>query len=186
MSRTPIRRVSLCLALALTTSWAAGAATYVVTLKSGATFETRYKPKQASWDSNKVLVYSDVGNWVSLSRADIDSVRNTLQNKGFGHVLNTTTVELGSAPNDAMTPEALATAMRDNPAAFLGQSPAAPYTVNQFVEPSATQGIPIYGGMNLMNSNYPLSPGPGPGLVSQGPGLTYGSPPVSGEPATRP
>lgn len=163
--------------------------TYIVTLKSGATFESRYKPKQASWDAGKVLVYSDVGNWLSLSRADIESVKNSLENKGFGHSLNTTTVELGWAPNDAMSPEDLANAMRQNPAAFFNQPAQTPYSVNQFVEPGATQGIPLYGNTNPLNTNFPLAGSGVPGLGISGylPGYPAGSAtPRSSEPVTPP
>ena len=186
MTRTPIRRAVLALGICLAIPPTAFATTYVVTLGSGATFESRYKPKRAPWDAGKVLVYTEVGNWISLSRADIASIKNSNESKGFGKVLNTTTVELGWAPNDAMSPEALATAMRENPAAFISQTAPAPYTVNQFVEPNATQGIPIYGGMNPLNTNFPLGAAGIPGLGMAGAVPGYSVAPVSREPVTPP
>lgn len=159
------------------------AATFVLTLRSGATFESRYKPKQAPWDASKVLIYSDVGNWLSLSRADIESVTNSMDNKGFGHALNTTTVELGWAPNDAMSPDELAKAMRENPGAFVAQGGAAPYSVNQFVEPGATQGIPLYTGASPLNSNFPLA---GAGYLPGFMPVPVTTRPVSTEPVSPP
>jgi hypothetical protein len=161
------------------------AATYVVTLNSGATFETRYKPKQAPWDAQKVLVYSDVGNWLTLARADIQSVVNSLQSSGFGHVLDTTTVELGYAPNDVATPDEARAAMLANPVL-----PSAPnYTVQQFVEPNATQGLPIFGAGGQFGGASYLGPGgyqPGFSFGAAVPANPAPSGAVAVEPVNRP
>lgn len=128
--------------LALAGSAVAG--TYIVTLASGATFESRYKPQVAPWDGGKVLVLSDVGNWLTLKRADIASVKSTSENRGLGFVIDNTTIALGWAPNDNLTPEqeaeAAQAAARSGQGLFQQQQPN--YSVNQFVEPGATQGLP--------------------------------------------
>jgi hypothetical protein len=114
---------------------------YHVTLLNGTTIDTRYPPQDSPWDSNRYVLMTDVGNWISLAKADISEIVTDTQNKGFGFVINTTTIALGWAPNDALTPEQQAEA--DAQAARLAaDAPPTPYSVDQFVEPSATQGIP--------------------------------------------
>ena len=79
------------------------AAAYRVQLKNGNTFETRYQPKLAEWDENKVVLLTDVGNRITLNKADIVDIVHDTQAKGFGTMLDTTTLVLGWAPNDAPT-----------------------------------------------------------------------------------
>jgi len=150
-----IRPVGL---LALAAALAApplGAELYTVTLTSGATFQSRYQPEEAPWDAQVVLLRTDVGNWISLSRAEISQVVAETENKGFGRVIDSNTVELGMAANDMPTLEE----MQANPAAFqqfqqMSQQQT-PYSIEQFVEPTQTQGIPSgmisgYGGPSVV------------------------------------
>ena len=120
----------------------ASAGTYVVTLHSGAKFESRYKPTVAGWDANKVMILAESGNWVALSRADIATVRSTSESRGLGFVINNSTIALGWAPNDNLTPEQqlVADDLAAREALFAPQQQN--YSVGQFVEPNATQGIP--------------------------------------------
>ena len=140
---------------ALTLGAVAEAGTYIVTLSSGATFESRYKPQLAPWDGSKILVLSDVGNWVSLKRASVVSVRSTSENRGLGFVSDNTTISLGWAPNDNLTPEQEAEAAQAAARAGFAAPQQPNYSINQFVEPNATQGLPsnLLGGSN--SSGYP-------------------------------
>jgi hypothetical protein len=113
---------------------------YHVNLVNGTTIDTRYPPQDSSWDSAKLILLSDVGNWVSIAKSDVAGVTTDTQNRGFGFVIDTTTIALGWAPNDALNPEEQAEAEAD--AARAAALAPVPYSVDQFVEPVATQGIP--------------------------------------------
>lgn len=76
---------------------------FKVQLKNGNVFETRYRPKVADWDAGKVVLLTDVGNRITLLRDDIVEVISDTELKGFGTVIDTTTIVLGWAPNDAPT-----------------------------------------------------------------------------------
>lgn len=76
---------------------------FKVQLKNGNSFESRYQPKVAEWDENKVVLLTGVGNRITLHKDDIASVTVDTQAKGFGTVIDTTTIVLGWAPNDAPT-----------------------------------------------------------------------------------
>jgi hypothetical protein len=148
----------------------AGAEIYRVTLNNGQTFDTNYQPQEASWDASMVLLLSDVGNWIGVSKADIQQVEPVNETGSFGVQIAVNTYELGISANDAEA-EAEAAALA------AGGAPGAPgtaaagngadaraqmlqlmlqqqqldaqqrqaqqrYSVQQFVEPSQTQGIP--------------------------------------------
>ncbi len=90
-------------ALALLAVTPAISAVFRVELKNGNSFDTRYQPRVAEWDENKVVMLTDVGNRITLHKDDIASVTTDTQAKGFGTVIDTTTIVLGWAPNDAPT-----------------------------------------------------------------------------------
>lgn len=145
---------------------AAGAETYTLTLQNGNTFESRHAPQEASWDSAKVLVLTDGGNWVALDRADIRDVSTSTELKGFGTVIDTTTILLGVAPNDGRRPrnEALAdTQQRAD--------------VNDFAEPDSTGGIPA----SILGLGTGSGYGTGTGAASPAP-----APPPTPAPAPAP
>lgn len=144
----------------------AGAEIYRVTLNNGQTFDTSYQPQEASWDASMVLLLSDVGNWIGVSKADIQQVEPVNETGSFGIQIAVNTYELGISANDAEA-EAQAAALAAGGAGAAGQSgadasriqmlqtviqqqqleaqqrdAAQKYTVQQFVEPSQTQGIP--------------------------------------------
>lgn len=124
----------------------AGAEVFTVSLHNGSSFDTLYRPEEAPWDANKVLLRTHVGNWVSVAKADIASVVSQTEVGGFGIVINNSTIELGMSANDAPTPEQLAEQAKANPLGALQDQiqsqQSQPYSIQQFVEPSQTQGLP--------------------------------------------
>lgn len=152
----------------------AAAEIYTVTLSNGSEFETRYRPKEAGWDQSKIMVLTDVGNWIAIDKADVQSVISETENNGFGKVIDTVTISLGWSPNDA--PEETAEESMDPMTRLLNylaseQSNAPDYSVPQFVEPGTAGqgGLPVSGltqpgssGQNLYgigNSSFPVRQG---------------------------
>ena len=123
-------------ALGSTPAWSE---VYTVTLNGGGSFQSRYRPQEAPWDANKVLLRTEFGNWISLSRGDIEAVSTDTESKGFGLVIDEATVELGMSANDAPVPEEGKPGEVPQPT-FV--APPAPYTIPQFVEPGQAQGLP--------------------------------------------
>lgn len=128
----------------------AAAEIYTISLTNGTQFQSRYRPAQSSWDSNSVLVLTDVGNWIALSKADIESVQSETERQGFGKVIDTHTIAIGWAPNDA--PEVDAEASLDPMTRLLNflsaeQSNQRDYSVPQFVNPgdAGQGGLPVSG-----------------------------------------
>jgi hypothetical protein len=117
-----------------------------VTLKNGTVIETASRPQQASWDNKMVLLLTDMGNWVGFSQDEIAGIRSEDPVQGFGIRINDKVVVLGLSPNDL--PDAkgkddvnskffdLANKMLDM------QDKQNHYSIQQFVDPSQTQGIP--------------------------------------------
>jgi hypothetical protein len=129
----------------LVTTFAAEAETFTVTLTNGSSFESRYQPKQAQWDDAYILLLNDVGNWMAVPKADIESIESASESRGFGRAINTTTIELGVLPNDAALAEEAAQSGNDPMdalAQMLQANQPAPVNFNQFVEPGQLQGMP--------------------------------------------
>ncbi len=142
------------------------AAVYTVTMKNGSTFDSRYQPEEASWDENLVVLMTEFGNRIALPAAEIDSVTVDSESRGFGHQINSTTMALGWAPNDAIdpnSPEGLAaTAAEAAAAANAAQAPPV-YNQQQFVEPGALTGLPVWmTGINAVPQVEPAQPAPRP------------------------
>ena len=150
-----MRRSLVCLTLlALASVMPAGAEVFFVTLNNGTSIETAYQPQAASWDPGMVLLLTETGNWIGLPQADIKEVRSESQISGYGRAIDNKTFELGFAPNDSLDPSAVS----DDPDAARAQMleqmlvlqqqefdqrrAQETYTVEQFVEPGQTQGIP--------------------------------------------
>lgn len=147
----PRRSTVLAIAAVLALPVLALADAYTVTLHNGTVFRCRYQPQAAPWDANKLLLRTDVGNWIALKKADLVGIESDAENRGFGKVINNTTLLLGDAPNDAPSGE---------DAADTGETPEQPnYNINQFVEPGQTQGLP---GTWLGNSGGSSTPAPAP------------------------
>lgn len=118
---------------------------YTVQLENGNSFESRYRPQAASWDDSQILLLTDVGNWIALPRAEISGMTVDTEVKGFGLVIDTTTVALGIAPNDLPTEEATAADPQLQLLQYLQQqAERPPYSVEQFVEPTEAGGIPVW------------------------------------------
>ncbi len=86
------------LAIMATPATAAG---YRILLHNGNEFVSKYQPVEAHFDPNIVLIMTDVGNIISLSRDDVSEITHDLEVRGFGRVIDTTTIEVGWSPNDA-------------------------------------------------------------------------------------
>jgi len=139
----------------------AGAEIYRVTLNNGQIFESAYQPQEASWDASMVLLLDEVGNWIGVSKADVQQVATVDETGAFGILISKNTFEIGISANDAAAAaDALAAMGAQGQAGadprlavlqqMLAQQQAAAqqhqaeqsYTVQQFVEPNQTQGIP--------------------------------------------
>lgn len=132
----------------------AAAVTYTIKLVDGGEFQSRYQPEEASWDTTQILFLTDVGNWIAIAKDDVESVTTDTENKGFGRVIDSTTIALGWAPNDAEVPEE-GGAPADPMAALraLLDRPAQSYDIEQFVEPSDTGGgLPVTFGAGVSSA----------------------------------
>ncbi|HLF56167.1 MAG TPA: hypothetical protein VI942_04900 [Thermoanaerobaculia bacterium] len=144
-------RALLLVALAFAVAAPASAAVYTLHLKNGTTFETRYEPEDAPWDAQKLVFVNEWGNLMSLAKAEVDRVDTDVEVAGFGHQLDSTTVALGWAPNDAPAPGSQgaverATAQADEAAAALAPTTAVEpiYDVNQ--SPPTLPIYPVFSG----------------------------------------
>ena len=143
----------------------AGAEIFTVTLTNGSVFESAQQPQEATWDSNIVLLLTDVGNWIGVSKSEIESMQTIDPTRGFGVRISDSTIAIGWSPNDAPVEEANgAQAGADRVAGALERALAtreeqSRYSVNQFVEPNEAQGIPSRFGGYVGSS--PLEPDPG-------------------------
>lgn len=99
MKPQALRLTVLVLAAVLCAS-SAHAAYYTVTLKNGSTFETRYRPVKAEWDTTVSMFLTDRGNWIAVNNDDIADVVSVFEESGFGYQLNNTTRFIGWSPND--------------------------------------------------------------------------------------
>jgi hypothetical protein len=106
MTRTWRALVPAAVALALSAPLAA--AEFTVHLTNGTTFESRYEPRDADWDAQKVVFVDGAGNTISVPKSDIDHIDSDVGAKGFGHMLDDTTMAFGWAPNDKMESSASA------------------------------------------------------------------------------
>lgn len=158
-------------ALALAAALPATAGYFTVKLANGNEFDTLYRPRLAAEGGDKVLVATETGNWISLPIDAIESVTSHIEARGFGKVINTTTILIGTAPNDAEVPgegeEPVDPATRLLDYLESQQQPAAPFTVEQFAEPNSVGGIPL----GFTNTTTPPLSGAGFGVIE---------PPVAG------
>jgi hypothetical protein len=140
------RRFAVALLAAVIAAGPALAESFTLLLKNGNSFQTRYQPEDASWDPEKLIFLDEVGNLIALPKSDVDRITTETENRGFGHVLNSTTVAIGWAPNDAVDPDSdegkAVVAAEDAAAAAAAAAPRV-YDQQQFVEPSAASGLPL-------------------------------------------
>ncbi len=136
------------LALAVLLAVPASADVFTVTLTNGSTIESRYQPIESPSDPLKMQLLTEFGNWISLEKSAVASVVSDTEARGFGTVLDTSTIMLGASPNDAEDPDA--EGQEIDPATallrYFQQQDAAQsqvYSLEQFVEPSEAGGIPL-------------------------------------------
>lgn len=138
----------------------AAAETFTVTLAAGGEFTTRYQPEEASWDTEQLLLLTEWGNWIGVAKSDVASIISETENRGYGRVIDTTTIALGWAPNDAEVPDESGQAQQASPMDALRallDRPERSYDIEQFVEPSDTGGgLPVTYGVGVGSS--PLNP----------------------------
>ncbi|HYX23147.1 MAG TPA: hypothetical protein VFC23_03270 [Thermoanaerobaculia bacterium] len=150
MSRSLSRAWSVWVLLAL--ALLAGPATaevFHVTLTNGTTVDSSIQPQQASWDPNMIMLLTEVGNWVGFPKAEVANIKAEDPTAGFGVRISSTAIALGHFSND------LPEAGKGNPQDELNsrylalankmlemQERQQHYSVQQFVEPGRTQGIP--------------------------------------------
>ena len=101
------RALPLLVVAALLVALPAAAEVYTIKLSNGATFESRYQPKQATWDPTQVMFIDETGTEISLPQSLIADIVPQSELKGFGRVLDTTTIDLGFMPNDLDESQAL-------------------------------------------------------------------------------
>lgn len=151
-----MRRSLTLVALVALLGLPASAEVFTVTLTNGSVLETQYQPQEAAFDKDMVLLMSEVGNWIGVRRDEIESVVSDAESSGFGKVIGKNTIELGWAANDAADPNAQAADGKQDPGLSLAaqalqaltlsqqrQQQQESYTVQQFVQPNQTQGIPM-------------------------------------------
>lgn len=153
MSRTGYSII--CVVLAIAIAGPALAEVYTVKLNNGFFFESRYRPREVAGDSSQVMLLTEAGNWINLSKSDIETVLIDTESKGYGTVIDTHTISLGWAPNDLE--QAGAEQESGDPTTRLlnylrSADQREDYSVEQFVEPSDASGIPL----SLIGSSSPF------------------------------
>jgi hypothetical protein len=167
---------------------------FTVQLKNGSTFLTRYPPEEAPWDATKLVFLTEYGNLISVSADEVASVQSDIEAKGFGRVINATTIALGWAPNDALDPdseEGRQQAMMDRYLeAIRGGSSSQPSSLEQFVDPGEAGQAGFSTGFGSpaapqVPPAYYLPQGPGalpPGALAPPPALVPAPPAESATP----
>ena len=138
------------------------AETFTLTLTNGNTFESRYRPQEASWDANQVMMMTDQGHWIALPKDDIVEVVAETEALGFGKVIDTTTIDLGIAPNDMPLPDEQEAPSNLDVLQQLLQRPERSYDVPQFVSPgeAGQGGLPVGYGAGIGGGGNNLVPVP--------------------------
>lgn len=161
-----MRRSFTLVALLALSAVPVSAEVYTVTLTNGSTLETQYQPQEAPFDNDMVLLMTEYGNWIGVRRDEIESVTSDAETSGFGKVIAKNTVLLGWAANDATDPNApvpegqgrtdpaLAATAQALQNLYQQRQAEQSYTIQQFVQPNQTQGIPT----NLIGVATPSSP----------------------------
>ena len=101
--RASARLAAACLVIALVAVPAA-AEVYIVTLTNGNTFLSKYKPREATYDTSKLLIMTEVGNIIAIDKEFIAEVASDTENRGLGLVIDTSTIMIGYSLNDAPIP----------------------------------------------------------------------------------
>ncbi len=170
---------SLVLAASLLAALPAAADVYTIRLSNGGIFESRYQPKQAAWDTTLVTFVDETGTEIALPQALIADVTSQSEVKGYGRVLNTTTIDLGFMPNDLdQSQQAMQRHAMLNPSVQAGDLPNG----GQFIEPDQIgAGIPL-GFVAGDGGGFGFAPTPSPGAGAGG----FTIPPAAGGTLTTP
>ncbi|MBW8876567.1 MAG: hypothetical protein JF614_16500 [Acidobacteria bacterium] len=132
----------------------ATAEVFHVTLTNGTTVDSSVQPQQASWDPNMVMLMTEVGNWVGFPKDEVASIKAEDPTAGFGVRISSTAIALGKFSND-LPETGKGNTQDDLNNRYLSlankmlelQERQQHYSVQQFVEPGQTQGIPAaFGG----------------------------------------
>lgn len=173
--------VAALITLGLAAAPPAAAEVFHIDLANGERFDTLYKPEEASWDTDLLLLLTDTGSWIAVPKAEVVSIVSETESAGYGRVIDHSTIVLGFAANDAPLP--------DDPSEFTTldalqqlveqQGQGQDYTVQQFVEPGQagrdTGGLPAYGatapeqGFNYILGTAPTSAAPAPSAGAAAP-----------------
>lgn len=139
-------RSGLAVAAALFVAAPASAAIFVIHMNNGTSFETRFRPLDAEYDAGKIVFLDEVGILVAISKSEISSIESDVESRGFGHVIDNTTIAVGWAPNDA--PESGSPEDQARQAAIAAegrtQGPAAEPIFDVENVPATMQVIPSY------------------------------------------
>ncbi|MCH9650682.1 MAG: hypothetical protein K0U98_20795 [Deltaproteobacteria bacterium] len=141
------------------------AQTFTVHLENGNEFETLRQPKQAPWDENTVLVLTDAGNWIGLAKADVERISSSVEDSGFGRIIDSKTIAIGLLANDAPVEGepgesteggaegAAISQILNRYNEFMdgleertfssGSAAEESYSTEQFVEPGSSTGVPL-------------------------------------------
>ena len=158
------RLTLLCLGVAAAVALPAGAEVFTVTMTNQTTFITRYQPQQNPREEDKVSLLTEFGNWVTLYKEQIADITSETESRGFGTVLDTSTIVIGWAPNDK--PEA--TAPSNDPTSQLldylrgrDQASEQDFSVQQFVssDDAGLGGLPARGAASSGNTSFPVAVG---------------------------
>lgn len=176
-----MRQIARCtpiVALVVLLPMVAAAETFTVTLDNGNSILTRYQPVLSMPDEATVHLLTDMGNWISLPRDSVVSVTTETESRGFGRVIDTTTISLGFAPNET---ELTAGETPSDPMTellrYLSRRDSAPvrdYSVQQFVD---TESAGLGGFPSSYGSGYSSSGSPG-SFVQPG---SFGALPAPGD-----
>jgi hypothetical protein len=151
--------------LALAFAVPAGAEVFTVTLNNDAEFKTRYQPQQDPNSDDKVMILTEFGNWISLHKSIISEIVSETESRGFGTVLDTNTIVIGWAPNDAPSPseEAVDPTTRLMNYLTSRDSQRQDFSVQQFVttESAGQGGLPAAGAAVSGNTSFPVFGGGG-------------------------
>jgi hypothetical protein len=165
-------RTTLIAALLVALPVVATAETFTITLDNGMSFTTRYQPKMEQPDETRVMFLTDMGNWIAFPADRVTGVTSSTESRGFGRVIDTTTIALGFAPNE-VDPTEVGTASDPTTALlqYLTNRESAQqrdYSVAQFVdtESAGAGGFPSNYGSSFSNSGNPQGfPEPGSVIV---------------------
>ncbi len=69
--------------------------TFTVHLTNGHEFTTLRQPKEADWDESLMIILTDAGNWIAIPKDSVDIVSASVQEAGFGTILDSKTILMG-------------------------------------------------------------------------------------------